>query len=68
MPGQTAYWGLLDVCKIMSGETVVVTGAAGAVGSVVSLLSSRSPSAQELNILTSSSSSPHHLSRLSHLP
>ncbi|ORY86731.1 hypothetical protein BCR35DRAFT_277574 [Leucosporidium creatinivorum] len=34
MPGQTAYWGLTDVCDIKSGETVVVTGAAGAVGSV----------------------------------
>ncbi|HPH21574.1 MAG TPA: NADP-dependent oxidoreductase [Haliscomenobacter sp.] len=35
MPGQTAYHGLLDVGKAKAGETVVVSGAAGAVGSVV---------------------------------
>ncbi|KAL8277260.1 hypothetical protein RQP46_010329 [Phenoliferia psychrophenolica] len=34
MPGQTAYWGLLDVAKIQAGETVVISGAAGAVGTV----------------------------------
>ena len=35
MTGLTAYFGLLDVCHPKSGETVVVSGAAGAVGSVV---------------------------------
>jgi NADPH-dependent curcumin reductase CurA len=35
MPGMTAYFGLLDVGKPRSGETVVVSAAAGAVGSVV---------------------------------
>jgi NADPH-dependent curcumin reductase CurA len=35
MPGLTAYFGLLDVCEAKSGETVVVSGAAGAVGSYV---------------------------------
>ncbi|MBY0502380.1 MAG: NADP-dependent oxidoreductase [Bryobacteraceae bacterium] len=35
MPGLTAYFGLLDICKPMRGETVVVSGAAGAVGSIV---------------------------------
>jgi len=35
MPGLTAYFGLLDVGKIQPGETLVVSGAAGAVGSVV---------------------------------
>ena len=35
MPGMTAYFGLLEVGKPMAGETVVVSGAAGAVGSVV---------------------------------
>src|SRR5688572_27039241 len=34
MPGMTAYFGLLDVGKPKEGETVVVSGAAGAVGSV----------------------------------
>lgn len=35
MPGMTAYFGLLDVGKPQAGETVVVSGAAGAVGTVV---------------------------------
>jgi len=34
MTGLTAYFALLDVAKIQAGETVVVSGAAGAVGSV----------------------------------
>ncbi|MBF0277261.1 MAG: NADP-dependent oxidoreductase [SAR324 cluster bacterium] len=32
--GATAYFGLLDVGKPLKGETLVVTGAAGAVGSI----------------------------------
>jgi NADPH-dependent curcumin reductase CurA len=35
MPGLTAYFGLLDVGKPVAGNTVVVSGAAGAVGAVV---------------------------------
>jgi NADPH-dependent curcumin reductase CurA len=35
MPGMTAYFGLLDVAEPKAGETVVVSGAAGAVGSIV---------------------------------
>jgi len=35
MTGLTAYFGILDVGAIKAGETVVVSGAAGAVGSVV---------------------------------
>lgn len=35
MPGLTAYFGLLDIGKPKAGETVVVSGAAGAVGVVV---------------------------------
>jgi NADPH-dependent curcumin reductase CurA len=35
MPGMTAYFGLLDIGKPKEGDTVVVSGAAGAVGSVV---------------------------------
>ncbi|KTG11581.1 NADP-dependent oxidoreductase [Haloprofundus marisrubri] len=35
MPGRTAYFGLLDVGEPKPGDTVVVSGAAGAVGSVV---------------------------------
>src|SRR5690349_17380182 len=32
MPGLTAYFGLLDICRPQPGETVVVSAAAGAVG------------------------------------
>ncbi|KAM9137986.1 prostaglandin reductase 1 [Pangshura tecta] len=35
MPGLTAYFGLFEICKIRAGDTVLVTAAAGAVGSVV---------------------------------
>ncbi|MEF8789061.1 MAG: NADP-dependent oxidoreductase [Haloarculaceae archaeon] len=34
MPGRTAYFGMLDVAEPRPGDTVVVSGAAGAVGSV----------------------------------
>jgi NADPH-dependent curcumin reductase CurA len=34
MPGLTAYFGLLEVGAMKEGETVVISGAAGAVGSV----------------------------------
>ena len=35
MPGMTAYFGFLEICRPQAGETVVVSGAAGAVGSLV---------------------------------
>ncbi|WP_342117392.1 NADP-dependent oxidoreductase [Pseudoduganella sp. OTU4001] len=35
MPGMTAYFGLLEVGQPQAGETVVVSGAAGAVGQTV---------------------------------
>ncbi len=35
MPGMTAYFGLLEIGKPKSGQTIVVSGAAGAVGTVV---------------------------------
>lgn len=38
MPGMTAYVGLLDVAQPKAGETVVVSAAAGAVGSVAGQL------------------------------
>ena len=38
MPGMTAYFGLLDVGQPQPGETVVVSGAAGAVGQTVGQL------------------------------
>ena len=36
MPGMTAYFGFLEICQPKPGDTVVVSGAAGAVGSLVS--------------------------------
>jgi NADPH-dependent curcumin reductase CurA len=38
MPGLTAWFGLFDVARAQPGETVLVSGAAGAVGSVVGQL------------------------------
>jgi NADPH-dependent curcumin reductase len=38
MPGMTAYFGLMDVGMPKAGETVVVSGAAGAVGQAVGQL------------------------------
>jgi len=35
MPGNTAYFGFLELCEPKAGETVLVNGAAGAVGSAV---------------------------------
>lgn len=35
MPGLTAYFGFLEICQPKAGETVVVSGGAGAVGSYV---------------------------------
>jgi NADPH-dependent curcumin reductase len=35
MPGMTAYFGLLDVGQPKAGDTVVISGAAGAVGATV---------------------------------
>jgi len=34
MPGLTAYFGMMEICKPKKGETAVVSGAAGAVGIV----------------------------------
>jgi NADPH-dependent curcumin reductase len=38
MPGMTGYFGLMDIGKPKAGETVVVSGAAGAVGQTVGQL------------------------------
>jgi hypothetical protein len=35
MPGSTAYGGLIDVLRPLEGQTIFVSGAAGAVGSMV---------------------------------
>ena len=38
MPGVTAWYGLTQICKPMPGQTIVVSAASGAVGSVVGQL------------------------------
>jgi NADPH-dependent curcumin reductase CurA len=38
MTGMTAYFGLLDVGRVKAGDTVLVSGAAGAVGTIVGQL------------------------------
>ncbi len=38
MPGLTAYFGFLDICEPKEGDTVFVSGAAGAVGALVGQL------------------------------
>lgn len=38
MPGRTAYFGMKDICQPRPGESVVVSAASGAVGSVVGQL------------------------------
>ncbi|MDO8703825.1 MAG: NADP-dependent oxidoreductase [Sulfuricaulis sp.] len=38
MPGATAWVGLMDICEPKAGETVVVTAASGAVGSIAAQL------------------------------
>jgi NADPH-dependent curcumin reductase CurA len=40
MPGRTAYFGMLEVAEPAPGDTVVVSGAAGAVGSVAGQIAS----------------------------
>jgi len=35
VPGIAAYFGLLEICQPKAGETVIVNGAAGAVGGIV---------------------------------
>jgi NADPH-dependent curcumin reductase len=42
MPGVTAWYGLREICKPKAGETVLVSAASGAVGSVVGQLAKMS--------------------------
>jgi NADPH2:quinone reductase len=42
MPGRTAYFGVREVAQPRAGDTFVVTGAAGAVGSVAGQIAKRS--------------------------
>jgi NADPH-dependent curcumin reductase CurA len=41
MPGLTAYFGLVDVCQAKENETIVISAAAGAVGSTAGQLSNQ---------------------------
>ena len=38
MPGSTAYGGLIDVLRPIEGETLFVSAASGAVGSLVGMI------------------------------
>jgi NADPH-dependent curcumin reductase CurA len=50
MPGLTAYFGLLDVGAFAQGNTVLVSGAAGAVGSVVGQIARNKGAARVVGI------------------
>jgi NADPH-dependent curcumin reductase CurA len=41
MPGATAYGGLVDVLRPVSGETIFISAASGAVGGLVGMLAKR---------------------------
>jgi NADPH-dependent curcumin reductase CurA len=41
MPGSTAYGGLIDVLRPNNGETIFISAASGAVGSIVGMLAKR---------------------------
>jgi NADPH-dependent curcumin reductase CurA len=41
MPGATAYGGLLDILRPNEGETIFISAASGAVGSLVGMLAKR---------------------------
>jgi NADPH-dependent curcumin reductase len=41
MPGATAYAGITEICKPQKGETIVVSAASGAVGSIAGQLAKR---------------------------
>ncbi|KAJ9577790.1 hypothetical protein L9F63_005646 [Diploptera punctata] len=61
MPGNTAYFGLKEICQPKAGEVVVVSGAAGAVGNHVGQIArilgiSSSPDSTLYKIFTNSSS------------
>lgn len=54
LPGLTAYYGLVEVVKAREGETVVVSGAAGAVGTMVVQIAKRVLGCKRVSFLLSS--------------
>jgi NADPH-dependent curcumin reductase len=63
MPGMTAYFGLLDIGKPLAGETVVVSGAAGAVGGLVGQIA-KLKGARAVGIAGGSEKTSHALEEL----
>ena len=63
MPGLTAYVGLLDMAAFQPGDTVFVSGAAGAVGSVVGQIAKARGAARVIGS-TGSASKVSHLHQL----
>jgi NADPH-dependent curcumin reductase CurA len=63
MPGMTAYFGLLDIGRPAAGETVVVSGAAGAVGGLVGQIA-QLKGARAVGIAGGSEKCAHVLSEL----
>jgi NADPH-dependent curcumin reductase CurA len=63
MPGLTAYVGLLDIAELKPGETVFVSGAAGAVGSLAGQIAKASGAAR----VVGSAGSPAKVARLAEL-
>ena len=63
MPGQTAYFGLLEVGRPRSGETVVVSAASGAVGGVVGQIA-RLKGCRAIGIVGSAAKREYALSEL----
>jgi NADPH-dependent curcumin reductase len=63
MPGLTAYFGLLDIGKPEPGQTVVVSGAAGAVGQIVGQIA-KIKGARAIGIAGGAEKCSHVLDRL----
>jgi NADPH-dependent curcumin reductase CurA len=64
MPGLTAYVGLLDIAGMRPGDTVFVSGAAGAVGSLAGQIAKQHGAARVIGSAGSAAKVSHLLDRL----